>query len=58
MSIPRDDIKYRYQEEADLIAAQLYGREFYDLTELTQRQVYNQAVRNVTDRVVGEAEAR
>jgi len=50
------DLKGMYQEKADEIADERFGKDFYDLNEKCQLCIYNEAMQEVTDRLVMQAE--
>lgn len=49
----KDDI----QEQADEIAFQKYGKDFYDLSEKQQDEVYEEAQEAYTDNLASQADA-
>lgn len=52
------DLKEQYQERADELAEELYGVEFYDLTEAQKDEIWAQAEQDVIDNNVERAERR
>ena len=43
------DIKERYQLKAEDIALEFYGKEFYELSQELQVELYNKAIQEVND---------
>ena len=50
------DIKEKYQERADEIAEEKYGKEFYDLTSDQRGEVWLAAERDVADGMADHAD--
>ena len=50
------DTRERYQRKADEIAGERYGKDFYDLLPETREAVYCQAVMDVDDDIISQAE--
>lgn len=49
-----DSLKDRYQLKAEELSLSIYGKSFYDLSENLQIEVYNLAMKQVFETIVGD----
>jgi len=52
------DLKYEYSLVADELAEKYYGKDYYELDEMRQLEIYQQAMDEVRDRHIIEADLR
>lgn len=51
------DLKDMYQEKAEDLAEQRFGKDFYDLDDQTQNIIYNEAIVLVDDSLILRADS-